>query len=315
MKPTLVILAAGLGSRYGGLKQMDKFGPSGETIIEYSIYDAIRAGFGKVVFVIRETMEEDLKDTIISKVKDKIECAYVFQELKQLPDGFTCPPERQKPWGTAHAVLSAEPKTDGPFVVINADDFYGYDSYKLMAEFFSTSDITDYEYAMIGFHLKNTISEYGSVSRGVCKVDDNNNLLDIIERTNIRRTDKGLEYFTSSDIGNHLDEDEIVSMNFWGFNRNAFDLLNKYFSDFLKENINTEKAEFYIPWATNEWITKGICKIKVIPALANWFGVTYKEDKDFVQRSLNKLISEGQYPINIIKIIQDHLTPIVKLIK
>ena len=300
MKPTLVILAAGLGSRYGGLKQMDKFGPSGESIIEYSIFDAIRAGFGKIVFVIRESIEQDLKDTIISKIESKIEAEYVFQDINDLPEGFSLPEGRKKPWGTAHAVLAAESKVNEPFVVINADDFYGYESFKLMADFLqSDSAIENRDYAMIGFELGNTLSDFGSVSRGVCKVDENGYLNEVIERSNIKHTNSKLGYADSSEQIFPLTGEEIVSMNFWGFSKDAFKLLNQYFIKFLEENIDNLTSEFYIPWAANEWIVQGISKVKVIPGKASWFGVTYQEDKEFVQNSLNKLINDKAYPANL----------------
>ena len=300
MKPTLVILAAGLGSRYGGLKQMDKFGPSGESIIEYSLFDAIRAGFGKIVFAIRESIEQDLKDTIISKIDSRIETEYVFQDINDLPEGFSLPEGRKKPWGTAHAVLAAESKVNEPFVVINADDFYGYESFKLMADFLqSDSAIENRDYAMIGFELGNTLSDFGSVSRGVCKVDENEYLNEVIERSNIKHTNSKLGYADSSEQIYPLSGEEIVSMNFWGFSKDAFKLLNQYFIKFLEANIDNLTSEFYIPWAANEWIVQGISKVKVIPGKASWFGVTYQEDKEFVQNSLNNLINDKVYPANL----------------
>ncbi len=300
MELSLVILAAGLGSRYGGLKQMDKFGPSGESIIEYSIYDAIRAGFTKIVFVIRADIEKDLKKYIISKIESKIKIDYVFQDHELLPDGFFLPSQRVKPWGTAHAVLAAEPKVDSAFVVINADDFYGQDSFRVMANFLKESDkLGNNDFAMVGFELKKTLSEYGTVSRGICAMNRDNYLEDVVERTNIG-FDKGNIVFTDEDGSiTELREDELVSMNFWGFHPNAFKMLNESFKLFLAENINNYKAEFYIPWAANEWIKEGSAKFKVLSSKAQWFGVTYKEDRPFVEKSLNALIASGDYPDNL----------------
>ena len=300
MKPTLVILAAGLGSRYGGLKQMDQFGPSGETIIEYSIFDAIRAGFDKIVFVIRESMAEDLKDTIIRKAGSRIEMDYVFQDINHIPSGYSVPKEREKPWGTAHAVLAAEPKVHGPFVVINADDFYGFESYEIIAH--GLSDLLedgDNSHLMVGYQLKNTISEFGAVSRGVCKVDESGYLSEIVERSKIKEFENGLGFPLEDGTIQSLSGDEIVSMNFWGFKKDAFNQLNADFKRFLDQNINNITSEFYIPWAINEWIANDIAEVRVLTAKSSWFGVTYREDKEFVQRSLNKLIEEGKYPSNL----------------
>ncbi len=302
MKPTLVILAAGLGSRYGGLKQMDKFGPSGESILEYSIYDAIRAGFGKVVFVIRPDIENDLKDVIIEKVKSKIEVDYVFQDSTALPEGFSLPADRTKPWGTAHAVLAAQTKVDTSFVVINADDFYGQDSFRVMADFLVESfNKKENTYAMVGFELQKTLSEYGSVSRGVCTMNNDNLLEDVVERTNISINSGDIQFKDEDGQAVNLVGDELVSMNYWGFHVDAFEMLNESFKLFLKENIHNNKAEFYIPWAANEWIEDKTASFKVLSSKAKWFGVTYQEDKPFVEKSLNLLIAAGDYPQNLWK--------------
>jgi hypothetical protein len=295
MKPTLVILAAGLGSRYGGLKQMDQFGPSGETIIEYSIFDAIRAGFGKVVFVIRESMEEDLHNTIIKKIEGKIETACAFQRLDDLPEGFSIPEGREKPWGTAHAILAARNEVHEPFAVINADDFYGHDSYRVMAEYFQNSDPTGNECAMVGFELQKTVTDHGSVSRGVCTKDVDSFLVDIIERTSIRKKENGI-FYEENGQQFPLAGTAPVSMNFWGFQANAMKRLQEDFIVFLEEKINVPKSEFFIPWAVNEWIKSGNSKAKVLSGKSKWFGVTYQEDKDFVKESLTRLIESGHYP-------------------
>lgn len=298
MKPTLVILAAGLGSRYGGLKQMDKFGPSGETIIEYSIYDAIRAGFGKVVFVIRESMEEDLQKVIIKKIEGKIATACAFQKLDDLPEGFTVPEGREKPWGTAHAILAARNEVHEAFAVINADDFYGQDSYRVMADYFHTSKPSDNECAMVGFELKKTVTDHGSVSRGVCLVDPNSFLLDIVERTHISKKGNSI-YYEEDGKQFPLTGTEPVSMNFWGFQAHAMEKLQEDFNVFLSEKIDVPKSEFFIPWAVNQWITSGASKVRVLSGKSKWFGVTYQEDKEFVQQSLTELIAGGHYPANL----------------
>lgn len=298
MKPTLVILAAGLGSRYGGLKQMDKFGPSGETIIEYSIYDAIRAGFGKVVFVIRESMESDLKETIINKIEGKIATACAFQKLDDLPEGFSVPEGREKPWGTAHAILAARNEVHESFAVINADDFYGQDSYKVMADYFQTSDTVGNECAMVGFELKKTVTEHGTVSRGVCSMDEHSFLVDIVERTKISKNGKAF-FYEEEGAQFPLTGNEPVSMNFWGFQANAMNKLQEDFKVFLSEKINVPKSEFFIPWAVNQWINSGESKARVLSGKSKWFGVTYQEDKDFVKESLTELIGAGRYPHNL----------------
>jgi len=276
---------------------MDKFGPSGETILEYSIYDAIRAGFGKVVFVIRESMEQDLRETIIKKIEGKIEVVCVFQKLDDLPEGFDLPTDREKPWGTAHAILAARNCVNEAFAVINADDFYGYDSYRVLAEHFKNNS-NNKECVMVGFELKKTVTEHGSVSRGVCSTDANSYLTDIVERTKISKNGADIIF---EDDGNKISllPEVLVSMNFWGFQANAMEMLQNDFIEFLQNNINTPKSEFFIPWAVNEWIRKGISKAKVLSGKSQWFGVTYQEDKEFVSKSLLKLIEEKQYPNNL----------------
>ncbi len=297
-KPTLVILAAGLGSRYGGLKQMDRFGPSGETILEYSIFDAIRAGFGKVVFVIRESMEEDLRKTIFSKIEDQIEAECAYQSLDDLPAGFKLPEDREKPWGTAHAILAARNKVDGPFAVINADDFYGEDSYKVISNYFADNNSQHDECAMVGFELFNTVTDHGYVSRGICTQDQDSCLVDIVERTKIFSQNNRI-FYKEEDQKIPLTGNELVSMNFWGFQHNAMKMFQDDFITFLKTNIDNPKSEYFIPWAINEWIIRGDVKVKVLKGKSQWFGVTYQEDREFVSKSLTHLVDNKDYPANL----------------
>lgn len=295
MKPTLLILAAGMGSRYGGLKQMDKVGPSGETIIDYSIYDAIRAGFGKIVFVIRREIEEEFKEVFVNKLKGEIDIEYAFQELTMLPEGFNLPEKRKKPWGTGHAILVAEGKVNEPFAVINADDFYGSQSFEVIAEFLRNNQKED-EYAMVGYQLDKTLSDFGYVARGVCKADKDGNLQEVTERTNIKRTEKGIAYNGEKGEQVILNDNETVSMNFWGFKPSVFAHLNTYFAEFLKEFGNEPKSEFFIPILVMELIKTQQAKVKVLQSGEKWFGVTYREDKeDVMQKVLNK-VKAGDYP-------------------
>lgn len=295
MKPTLVILAAGMASRYGSMKQIQSFGPSGETIMDYSIYDAIRAGFGKVVFIIREDFAEDFKSIFEPKLKGKIATDYVYQNLDAYMGKYSVPPERKKPWGTAHAVLCAKDAVKEPFAVINADDFYGKDSFKKAYDFL-TKEVNDRTYCIIGYELKRTLSENGSVSRGVCEVDGENNLTAINERTKIYRNEQGKITYEDENGGLHeVNEDSFVSMNFWAFAPNVFELLEESFHKFLDANITNPKAEFFIPVLGDDLIKSGKGVIKVIPTNGQWFGVTYKEDAPFVLADINKLIQSGEY--------------------
>ncbi|MDX9883929.1 MAG: sugar phosphate nucleotidyltransferase [Prolixibacteraceae bacterium] len=295
MKPTLLILAAGMGSRFGGLKQLAPIGPNGETILEYSIFDAIRAGFGKVVFVIRNHFSEEFKNLIEPKISGKIEIEYVFQELDKLPEGYTLPEEREKPWGTGHAILMAKEVIDGPFAVINADDFYGFDAYKTMVEFFRTS-ANENEYSMIGYLLKNTLSEFGAVSRGICKADANGNLVEITETHGIAASGGKIVCQTGDGRTGTLDENILVSMNFWGFKQNLFGYLENLFISFLNEKMNVPKSEFYIPFAVFDLIQAGTIQSKVLQADSPWFGVTYKEDQPHVIEKITNLVRSGVYP-------------------
>lgn len=300
MKPTLVVLAAGMGSRYGGLKQIDEFGPSGEAIIEYSIFDAIRAGFGKVVFIIRETIEKDFKAFIGDKFEGKIDIAYAYQELDHLPKGFTVPEGREKPWGTAHAMMVAKDVVNEPFAIINADDFYGADAYQVMGDFLSKLSNDSNSYALLGYYVKNTLSENGSVSRGVCQLDDNNYLESIVERTKIFPQDDKI-VFEEDDKQTVLSPETPVSMNFMGFTPAVFPLLEEKFIAFLEKDINTPKSEFFIPLALSLFVEEKSATVTVLETAAKWFGVTYKEDKQAAQDQLTQLIDAGKYPTNLRK--------------
>lgn len=294
--PTLLILAAGIGSRYGGLKQLDKVGPCGETIIDYSVYDAIQAGFGKVVFVIREGIEADFRDFFDEKLKGKIEVEYVFQETNKIPAGLGVNPERTKPWGTGHAVLMAKDVIHENFAVINADDFYGREAYQTLADYFKAENHQETDYCMVGYELKNTLSENGFVSRGQCKSDENSYLYDVIERTHIERKNNAIVFQDENKNLVELDEDTLVSMNFWGFTPSYFEFLTEKFRRFILENTDNLKAEFYIPSSVNELIEEKRARVKVLHSKASWFGVTYKEDKDGVMENIRQLIASGIYP-------------------
>jgi NDP-sugar pyrophosphorylase family protein len=298
MQPTLVILAAGMASRYGSMKQIQSFGPSGETIMDYSIYDAVRAGFKKVVFIIREDFAENFKNIFEPKLKGKIETDYVFQSLQSFLGDHQIPPERTKPWGTAHAVLCCKDTVKEPFAVINADDFYGKDSFQ-KAYTFLTAEVNEKTQGLIGYKLKKTLSDNGSVSRGVCEADENNNLISINERTSIYRNEQGKITYEDESGLHEVSEDSLVSMNFFGFSPAIFGIIEKQFQQFLAENINKPKAEFFIPLVGDNYIKSGKGVIKVIPTDAQWFGVTYKEDAPTVQKSIDDLVQSGEYPKDI----------------
>lgn len=295
MKPTLVILAAGMASRYGSMKQTQSFGPSGETIMEYSIYDAIKAGFGKVIFIIREDFAEAFKNIVEPKLKGRIETDYVYQKLESFTGGRAIPVERAKPWGTAHALLCCKGKINEPFAIINADDFYGTDGFKKAFNFLTT-EVNDNCYAIIGYELKKTLSDNGSVSRGVCEVDANGNLKDIKERTKIYRNEKGIITYEDENGLHEVSEDASVSMNFFGFSPSVLTLSEELFGKFLDKEINNPKGEFFIPLVVDDFVKSGKGNVKVIPTSAQWFGVTYKEDAPVVQASIDALVKVGEYP-------------------
>lgn len=298
MQPTLLILAAGMASRYGSMKQIQSFGPGGETIMDYSIYDAIRAGFKKVVFIIRKEFAKDFEGIFEEKLKGKIEIGYVYQDLNAFLDGRELPADRTKPWGTAHAVLCAKDTVREPFAVINADDFYGRDAFEKAYKFL-TGDVNDTTYSIIGYELPKTLSDNGTVNRGVCQVDANDNLTGIAERLNIARQADGKIVCDDNQQPKELPEDSKVSMNFWCFSTSIFDYSHKLFNAFLDKDINTPKAEFFIPIVADQFINDGTGVIKVIPTSSQWFGVTYKEDAPEVKESLNKLVEAGEYPARL----------------
>ncbi len=297
MKPTLLVLAAGMGSRYGGLKQMDEIGPSGESIIDYSVYDAIRAGFGKVVFVIRHSFADQFKARFEPRLKGRIEVEFVYQELDYLPKGFTVPEGREKPWGTGHAILMAKDAIHTPFAIVNADDFYGREAYQQVADFLNTSKGAN-EYAMVGYALHNTLSEHGTVSRGVCQTDAVGNLTSLVERTKIGFEGNQI-FFYEDDSKTELTGNEPVSMNFWAFKPLYFEQLSSEFNQFLIARGSELKSEFYFNGVVDKLIKAGTVTTKVINTPAKWFGVTYQEDKPMVKQSLNNLIEKGEYPQNL----------------
>jgi NDP-sugar pyrophosphorylase family protein len=297
-KPTLVILAAGVGSRYGGLKQLDTFSKQGDTILDFSIYDAIQAGFGKVVFIIRKSIEQDFKSFFDKKLQGKIEVAYVFQETDNIPDRFK-DNNREKPWGTGHALLMTKDVVKENFAVINADDFYGAEAFKGMAEALKNTDKNSTEFNMMGYVLKNTISDFGFVSRGECKVDANGYLQGLTERTHIEKIDGLLKFKDDNGDLNSISEETIVSMNFFGFTPKYFELSDSLFEEFLEKNYKELKAEFFIPFVLNYIIVNKLGSMEVLKSNARWFGVTYKEDKEYVASEIQKLKDTGVYPTNL----------------
>ncbi len=295
MKPTLFILAAGMGSRYGGLKQLDGLGPSGETIMDYSVYDALRAGFGKIVFVIRKDFEQEFRDKIISKYEGHVPVEVVFQSIDKLPEGFTPNPDRAKPWGTNHAVLMGKDVIKEPFGVINADDYYGADSFRILGDFLRSVADKKNCYCMIGFKIENTLSENGGVSRGLCEVDENGNLTGVKECHGIeRKNGEMIQVVEGENVP--FPEDANVSMNMWGFTPDYFDYSEKAFVKFLNENQNELKAEFYIPSVVNDLIQDGTIELKVLETPSKWFGVTYAADRPATVAQFQKLVDEGLYP-------------------
>ena len=299
MKPTLFLLAAGMGSRYGGLKQLDKLGPHGETIMDYSIYDAINAGFGKLVFVIRKDFEEDFRNIVLSKYEGHIPCELVFQALDALPEGFTCPAERTKPWGTNHAVMMGKDVIKEPFAVLNCDDFYDRDAFQVMGKWLSElPEGSTGKYAMVGFRVGNTLSESGTVSRGVCENDENHHLTSVVERTKIQRFDGVVKYLDDDDNWVAIPDPTPVSMNFWGFTPDYFAHSEEYFKTFLSDPKNMEnlKSEFFIPLMVDKLIKDGTATCEVLDTTSKWFGVTYPEDRPEVVAKFQKLADDGVYP-------------------
>lgn len=297
MKPTLFVLAAGMGSRYGGLKQLDPLGPQGQTIMDYSIFDAIRAGFGKVVFVIRKDFEEDFRRSILSKYEGHIPVEVVFQSTDKLPEGYTCPEERTKPWGTNHAVMMGADVINEPFAVINADDFYGRDAFAVIAADLMRERSRKGDYSMVGFRVGNTMSENGSVSRGVCSVNADGNLTKVVERTGIAYDDDHrICFLDENNETEYLDPSTPVSMNLWGFTPDYFSYSDREFRRFLDKCLTTPKAEFYIPTAIDTLINSGEATVKVLDTTSRWFGVTYAADRQGVIDKLAALHAAGEYP-------------------
>ena len=297
MKPTLFILAAGMGSRYGGLKQLDTLGPSGETIMDYSVYDALRAGFGKIVFVIRHDFEEDFRKKIVDKYAGHVQVEVVFQDLNALPEGYSPDPERTKPWGTGHAVLMGKDAINEPFGVINADDYYGRESFQVLADFLRSVEGKKGEYCMVGFQIGNTLSENGGVSRGLCSVSPEGYLTAVNECHGIRRTDDSHIVQTLADGSEaEFPADAYVSMNMWGFTPDYFDYSEAAFLEFLKEHGKELKSEFYIPTVVNDLIHSGKITLKVEQTPSKWFGVTFAADRDATVAQFRKLVDEGVYP-------------------
>ena len=298
MKPTLLILAAGMGSRYGGLKQMDGIGPNGEAILDYGVYDALRAGFGKIVFVIRKDFEDDFRRVVLAKYDGKVPCELCFQSIDKVPEGCTYNPERTKPWGTNHAVLMAKDIIHEPFAVINADDFYGADAFKVLANFLTSVEGQKGKYCMVGYRVCNTLSENGTVSRGVCSTDAQGLLTNVIERTKIEDKN-GTIVFTEDGVDTPLEPNTPVSMNCWGFSPDYFEYSETTFRAFLNEHGQELKSESYIPSLVNQLITDGKATCQVLDTTAKWFGVTYSEDRPQVVMKINKLIHDGVYPAKL----------------
>jgi len=301
MKPTLFLLAAGMGSRYGGLKQLDGLGPNGETIMDYSVYDAVRAGFGKIVFVIRHSFEKDFNELIIPKYRDVVPVEVVFQEIDYVPEGSSYNKEREKPWGTNHALLMGKPVINEPFAVINADDFYGKESFEVLFQFLQSVENKKNEYCMVGYRVGNTLSESGTVSRGVCTADEKGNLTSVVERTSIEEKGGTIVFIDEKGIENKLDFSTPVSMNMWGFTPDYFTYSEESFKVFLQTKGQELKSEFYIPTVVNELIVAGKASCKVLDTPSKWFGVTYAADRPQVVLKINELIQKGIYPKSLWK--------------
>lgn len=301
-KPTLLILAAGMGSRYGGLKQIDSVGPSGETIMDYSIYDAIRAGFDKIVFIIRKDFEEAFREKIVSKYEGKIRIELAFQDPLDLPAGCVFPEGREKPWGTAHAIRSARNVIDAPFAAINADDFYGADAFRRLAKFLSEVDVSAQpkRFAMVGYRLDQTLSENGSVARGICDVATDGKLIGVTEMTKIaRKADGSIQNEEDPTAPVPLKGENLVSLNLWGFTPALFDGMEERFAEWFKEHEGQLKAEWYIPFYVDELVKTGKATVEVLPTASSWFGVTYREDKPVVVEAIQKMVDAGEYPAKL----------------
>lgn len=298
--PELVVMAAGMGSRYGGLKQIDPIGPSGEIVLDYAVYDAKKAGFEKVVFIIREEIEDAFRERVGKTIEKHIETEYVFQELSNLPAGYSLPETRTKPWGTAHAILCAADAITGPFAAINADDFYGATTFEVIANHLkNATDREMYDYAMVGFELRNTLTENGYVSRGICQTDAAGNLTDVVERTKIQQFDSTVKYTEDDKNWVELDPAAVTSMNVWGFTQSFLTELRARFPKFLDQNINTPKGEFFIPAVVNELIKERKATVKVLSSTEKWLGVTYPEDKAAVVKAIQQKVANGDYPENL----------------
>lgn len=299
-EPTLVIMAAGMGSRYGGLKQIDEIGVNGESLLEFSVFDAIEAGFKRVVFIIKKDIEAVFKKAVGAKFEGKIKVDYVFQELSMLPEGLAVPEGRVKPWGTVHAVLCCEAIIDGPFVVINADDYYGKASYVTLYKALTASDAIAGTYFMIGYQVDKTLTDYGAVTRGICQSDDKGFLVEIEEIQKIYRNKGKVEYETEEGVA-ELSMESLVSMNFWGYGVDVFPLLKQAFKQFIVDNleVNPQKCEYVLPTFIADLLKEDLCRVKVLPSVDTWYGVTYKEDKVYVQKALKRLQDEGKYPHNL----------------
>lgn len=299
MKPTLLLLAAGMGSRYGGLKQLDGLGPNGETIMDYSIYDAIKAGFGKIVFVIRKDFEDEFREKVLSKYAGHIPAEVCFQAIDKLPEGFTVPEGREKPWGTNHAVMMAEELINEPFCVINCDDFYNRDAFMVMGKFLANlPEGSKNNYAMVGFRVGNTLSENGTVARGICEKNEQGNLTNVVERTEIMRVNGSVCYKDEQGEWVAVDDNTPVSMNMWGFTPDYFKYSNAYFKEFLSDPKNMEnlKAEFFIPFVVNKLIHEGTATVKVLDTTSKWFGVTYAADRQDTVDRIQSLVDQDVYP-------------------
>lgn len=302
-KPVLVIMAAGMGSRYGGLKQIDPVNREGDLIIDFSIFDAVEAGFEKVVFIIKKAIEKDFKEHIGNRMEQHVKVEYVYQELDKLPDGFEVPEGREKPWGTGHAILCCKDVIDGPFAVINADDYYGKTAFKMIYDQLAAhADDEKYQYTMVGYELYNTLTENGHVARGICSTDENRKLLDIHERTRIEKHGDRAEYTEDDgETWTYLPEGTIASMNMWGFTGSILKELDSRFSTFLKENlpVNPIKCEYFLPFVVDELLKEGKAEVTVLKSVDRWYGVTYKEDKEMVVKAIQALKDAGLYPVNL----------------